>query len=477
MKKKAPIISLLFLIIFVLASAEELCQIQGGEDGTKIEICPDLHHCVKGICVHKSIFPLSKKEMIGTILIMLVSGLANAGGSSGTALTTVILLICFNYNENKSVMIAFALVFGGALGNFLNVGHGKNLKTGRPLINYDISLICMPLMLLGTSAGIMLNRMAAPIVIAAGLAGVMYLSLGKIYKKAKKEYAQESNSGHKELKKPPDQSQELELDRSPTKVLKNPAEDHNNIHTDEEMMISDDWKKIIEEEQEVFPKRKLSILASLLIFNMLMALLKGTQKFTSILGFEYCSDGYWTLFSIGVIGCFLVFFFNKRLVRKASLIKKMIRLNNVDKGFEITDEAIWKLAKSSIVAGVVAGLLGMGGSTVMGPVLLSLGIDVQTVVATSGFFVVQTSLMALFQAILYGDIGFLEFMFFLVISFVGSYGISLILSALIKLTRRPSLILFILVFIFTLALVVMPVFEVWRSVHNFKELFTFGSFC
>jgi len=122
-------------------------------------------------------------------------------------------------------------------------------------------------------------------------------------------------------------------------------------------------------------------------------------------------------------------------------------------------------------------LLGMGGSTVMGPVLLGLGVDVQTVVATSGFFVLQTSFMALFQSVLYGDISFGEMLFFLTVAFIGSYGISCVISTLVKFTKRPSLVLFILVFIFSLALVAMPVFEVWRSVHNFKELFTFGSIC
>jgi len=475
MKNKILITLLLsFTFLGAVYAADESCHISIGKNGNKIETCPDLYTCQEGICVHKDIFPMGKNEIIGTVLIMIVTGLANAGGSSGTALTTLLLLIFFNYNENKGVMIAYALVFGGALGNFINVGFGKNPETGKPQIDYNIALICMPLMLLGTSFGILANRMIAPICIAIGLAYVMYISLGKIYKKARKEFEEESNRA-KGIQKDVDQGQEMDL--SPSAKEDTEGGSTNDVNNDPEADISDDYKQVAAEEQERFPKRKLLIFGYLLLTSMIAAYVRGTKKFDSIFGVEYCGNTYWGFYFAGVILCLGFFYWNYGIVWKVMQVKKALKLDQEEGVFHINDLAIKKLAKSSVIAGVVAGLLGMGGSTVMGPVLLGLGVDVQTVVATSGFFVLQTSFMALFQSVLYGDISFGEMLFFLTVAFIGSYGISCVISTLVKFTQRPSLVLFILVFIFSLALVAMPVFEVWRSVHNFKELFTFGSIC
>jgi len=472
---KNKILKTLFVGLTLLSlvyAADERCEVTI-TDGHRTETCPDLYYCKEGMCVHKDIFPMSKKEIIGTVLIMIVTGLANAGGSSGTALTTLLLLIFFNYNENKGVMIAYALVFGGALGNFINVGFGKNKETGKPQIDYNICLICMPLMLLGTSFGILANRMIAPFFIAAGLAYVMYISLGKIFKKAKKEYEEESNKA-KGMQKEIDQGQEMDV--SPTKkdIIDFARIDPNN---DPEGEVSEEYKAIAAQEQERFPKKKLTLLGSLLLVSMVAAYVRGTKKFDSIFGVEYCSNTYWGFYFAGVVICLGFFFYNYEVVWKIIRVKQALKLDQEEGAFQITDGAVKTLARSSVVAGIVAGLLGMGGSTVMGPVLLGLGVDVQTVVATSGFFVLQTSFMALFQSALYGDISMGEMLFFLVTAFVGSYGISCVISTLVKLTQRPSIVLFILVFIFSLALIAMPIFEVWRSVHNLKELFTFSSIC
>jgi hypothetical protein len=39
--------------------------------------------CLKGQCKHKNFFPVTEKEIIGAILIIIGSGLSNAGGTGG----------------------------------------------------------------------------------------------------------------------------------------------------------------------------------------------------------------------------------------------------------------------------------------------------------------------------------------------------------------------------------------------------------
>ena len=460
-------LSLIICFLHSTNALEEKCDIVI-EDGVQHSNCPDLYTCEAGICVHKDVFPLTSDEIIGTLLIMFVTGLANAGGSSGATLTSLFLLMFFKYNENKAIMVAYALVFGGALGNFVNVGFGRSAKTGRPCINYDLALICMPLMLLGTSLGIILNRMIAPLFITVGLTVVMYISVKKIYKKAKTEYAEEPMKRKNSTKNndDADETQIRSLDNSPSK-----------IKADDEVLIDEKDKNILKEEYEIFPKKKLSLIFGLLLFTIVLAIVKGTRKFPSILGLEYCKVEYWSLFALGMIICLMFFYLNRRIIRKVIRLKKFYKILPEQGDFQITDEAIPKLGNSSLLAGVIAGLLGMGGSTIMGPVLLGLGVSVETVVATSGFFVIQTSFMSVFQSLLYGDLSITELVFFMIVAFIGSYGISFILTCLVKRYQRPSIVLFILVFIFSLALVAMPVFEVWKMIGKPEEMLEFNSVC
>jgi hypothetical protein len=114
---------LIFSILLAFAQAAQTEDTLICEDS---EQCPGLYYCIDGICQHKYLFPLSTREIISTILLMILSGLANAGGLGGGALLSPILLIGFDYEANKSIMIIYSIVFGGAMGNFLNLAFKRD---------------------------------------------------------------------------------------------------------------------------------------------------------------------------------------------------------------------------------------------------------------------------------------------------------------------------------------------------------------
>ena len=45
--------------------------------------CGDLEHCTEGTCKHKNLWPLAWQEYVGTFIIFLLLGLANASGLGG----------------------------------------------------------------------------------------------------------------------------------------------------------------------------------------------------------------------------------------------------------------------------------------------------------------------------------------------------------------------------------------------------------
>lgn len=393
-------------------------------------------------------------------MIVILTGLASSGGLGGGIILTPIMLIFFRYTENKAIMIVYAMIFGGAIGNFLNAGLKRHPKTRKPFLNYDLSLICMPPMLMGTAFGVIINRMIASAFIVVGLVTLITYSFTKIYGRARTEYKKETEA-RKDLAK-----------TTAAESLIGPVNNES-----EEWMAFDELKGILKEENQLVPWKKLLKTLGLIVFMIIMALLRGTKNFSSLAGVEYCGEEYWLLFTLAPLGCLVASALNIRTLKKTLRVKNEAGYIPKEGEFELNDKHVGKLSILSAFAGVLAGMFGIGGGMIMGPTLLSIGVDPQSLGATAGFFIIQTSFMSFFSALLYGEIPLVEYGFFLGITFIGSYVVSYILSGLVRKYNRPSLILFTLIFVLGTAWVVTPTFEILNHIDNLGELMQFSSAC
>ena len=464
-------ITFLFILLTVPACSSDniRCQPSAADSYESSQQCPTLHICEDGYCVHKDIFPLTARETIGTIILMILAGIANAGGLGGGALLTPILLLIFNYSANKSIVIVYSIVFGASLGNFINNAFQRDPKTGKSYVNYDLSLACMPLMTLGTMIGILLNRMAAPILIIIGLTIVILYTGKKIYKKAKAQFLAETNRAREpqQVASIPETKKDFEM------VLLGNYDRQDEFESAENHKL----QAILKEERQLFPAKKTAIIVLNLIFVVFTTFLRGSKDFNSPLGINYCGGEYWLMYLATLLGCGVIYSKGVALIHHNLEVKR--ENNYVEPGneFTVTDDTINKITMLSILAGILAGLLGLGGGMVMSPLLLELGMGPQTLAATVGFFVVQTSFISLFQAFMYGDLMIAEIVFFMGVSFAGSYGVSTILNMMVKKYNRPSIILIMLSFVLLLSLIVMPTFGVYKSIEDPEQMFKFRSLC
>jgi len=468
--KSLKYIVLFQLVVFSSSIVPKIpCEIE--KHGESVDLkCPSLHNCIDGFCYHKDIFPLTNTEYFGSALLMILAGLANAGGLGGGALLSPILLLIFNYSANKAIMIVYGIVFGGSLGNFLNVALQRNPVTRKPYVNYDLSLVCMPQMVLGAMLGVLINRILAPILIIIGLIAIIIYTGRNVYTKAKVQYAKESNNMETkniDIKEPLKPSKDYEMT-----ALNNV--ENQNMQTE---TLDPQLKAILDEDTSIFPKQKIMLIGCMLLFVVFTLILRGSNEFGSPIGLEYCGFGYWIFFIITLAGCGGFYFKNSEFVNQRLRIKREHNIQPETGEFSVTEETGKKLGMLSLIAGISAGLLGLGGGMVMSPVLLKLGIGPQVFAATLGFFVVQTSFITLFQSFFSGDVTPTELFFFVGISFIGSYGVSWVLNYLVKKYKRPSIILFALSFVLLLSLIVMPLFGLYKSIDKPEQMFAFHSLC
>ena len=206
MTKKLPLIFYLLLLFFIpqLKQSKKISpkrkilsliqKITYEQKCTSNSDCLALYNCSlkKNTCQHKKLFPMTTREIIGSIIIAIIVGLANAGGMGGGPVMVPLIIGFFNYSLKTGVMISYLLVCGGALGNYCRFGFIRNEKTGGPVINYDIILISIPLLVTGATFGVYANRIFPDLFITIILALVCLQALYRAWNRTKKEYKNEN---------------------------------------------------------------------------------------------------------------------------------------------------------------------------------------------------------------------------------------------------------------------------------------------
>ena len=200
-------------------------------------------------------------------------------------------------------------------------------------------------------------------------------------------------------------------------------------------------------------------------------------KNISIFNVSKCSPLYWILtFAIPFPLMILITLF---MVYKAYNQYKMKRnLGWIPANGDIQ----WTFNKSmlypviAILAGILGGLLGIGGGMIVSPLLIELGCLPRVAAATSALAVLVTSSSATLQFLLLNYLSF-DFMFFyMAIGIIGTYIGQTVVNISIKKYGRVSIIIFAVASIMAFAIILMGIEE---SIQIFtgETKWTFQTFC
>ena len=126
--------------------------------GCKKEIDQDLYKCTRAPLFSTNT-PTS--TWFGAVLLFIGSALAAGGGLGGGGIFVPLLILVCLLSPKEAVPISQAMIFGGSIVNiYINYNSRHPVVKSRPLIDYDAVLILEPLMLLGTTVGVMLNAIS-----------------------------------------------------------------------------------------------------------------------------------------------------------------------------------------------------------------------------------------------------------------------------------------------------------------------------
>ncbi len=128
----------------------------------------------------------------------------------------------------------------------------------------------------------------------------------------------------------------------------------------------------------------------------------------------------------------------------------------------------------------MAGLLGIGGGLIFGPLLLELGLNPIVSTATSNFLVLFTSLSTSMQFILIGAMNYKYGIFCTACSTIGSYLGTYGIQRLLEITGRASMLIFTMAIVEAISSVCIPLhtlFEIQKNYNQDVDIWKFNSPC
>ena len=163
------------------------------------------------------------------------------------------------------------------------------------------------------------------------------------------------------------------------------------------------------------------------------------------------------------------------------MIDKYIRKNELGYDFDKNDlkwtkKNIFIVSFSGFVAGLAAGIIGVGGGLVMNPVLLRLELRPEVSTATSSFMVLFTSTISMLQYAIAGKLNIFYGLWTVVFSLIGSCLGILVIKKLVDKYKRSSIIVMLLALIMAACAVIIPTYGILNYLNS-KTEDGFKNFC
>lgn len=238
-----------------------------------------------------------------------------------------------------------------------------------------------------------------------------------------------------------------------------------------------DLQDILDEDSQQFPRWAWMLLAPMTIYTIAYAVL--SKGFA--LNDPCDSAAYWSFYftPVPVLGGFM--WLTAVILKRRHARRVAAGFKYLETDMQWTPEMLMKFPKTALVAGVTAGLLGIGGGMVIGPLFLTIGMQPQVGTSSCAFMILFTAASGVAQYAAAGKLGWQLCLFCVGIGFVsgqlGQRGV----NKVIKATGRPSYVIFLLAGIISLACASMAIAGIARIAIDLadgmsaEELFEFST--
>lgn len=341
--------------------------------------------------LHKPLFPLDATDFWGFFAAAIGLMIAASGGIGGGGVLVPIYILVMGFRTKFGIPLSNVTILGGSITNvYLNLKK-RHPMVDRPLVDWDLILVMEPLTIAGAVVGSFLNKILPDLILVVLLVVLLAVTAQRTLQKGFKKYTSESKEHAK--------AKESEL----TRITR--ADNDDQIVEESESLIdrsdsNPDAEPISAELQAIYdrerktPTDKVIGLVGVMAVVLAINLLKGGGAFDSPLGIVCGSFGFWFLTSLILVWILVVSWYVRKILMKDWQDKKRLGYRFVAGDVEWSPKNTIKYPALCFFAGFFAGMFGVGGGIIKGPLMLEMGVDPQVSAATSAVMIFFTSLTA-----------------------------------------------------------------------------------
>lgn len=395
----------------------------------------------------------------------------------GGGLLVPLYALVLGVGTSSAIPLSTATIFGVACGNSLFIVRERHPKANRPLIDYAAVAMMQPGELLGAVFGVLLNQLFPEILVVAILVLVLGLTSIQTLVKATKRFRAESadRAGTAAMVGSPEHAQAKEVTTVSTtlEAITIATEKHT---AGKAIYQPPALSNIEKREARQYP---VEIWVALVLMMGFIILYSGMLNGWIGRGLAVC-DGtaYWVVyFSPVIVYGGMVVGFGWRNVR-VNKVKECSGFVFIDGDLQWTLRNGARLGIASVLAGVIAGMLGLGGGMVLGPLFVALDFNPMVATSSTGFMILFTAFASAVQYFAVGRLGWQFALWFALIGAIGAQTGQRVVKKIVNKTGRPSVVIFLLGGIISLSVIVMTtsgIANIVNSMHLGEPLFNFAT--
>ncbi|CAN4086843.1 unnamed protein product [Withania somnifera] len=362
------------------------------------------------------------RVIVGSVIGFFGAAFGSVGGVGGGGIFVPMLTLIIGFDPKTSTAISKCMITGAAGATIYYSLKLRHPVLDLPIIDYDLALLFQPMLLLGISIGVVLNVLFSEWMVTILLIILFLAASIKAFFKGVETWKKETIIKEEAARRltSNDAGEEVAYKLIPGGP-KNDSTFTNAVYKAKEVSIVDNilWKDT-------------TILIAVWIIILFLHVSKNYAP--------TCSTTYWIISLLQLPIAVGASAYEAVCLYKGSRVI-------LSSGEAVTTWKVHQLILyccCGILAGIVGGLLGLGGGFILGPLFLELGIPPQVSSATAAFVMIFSSSMSVIQYYLLGRFPVPYALYFIAVASIAALVGQHVVRRIISIVGRASVIIFVL---------------------------------
>ncbi|ONK68297.1 uncharacterized protein A4U43_C05F9840, partial [Asparagus officinalis] len=360
--------------------------------------------------------------VLGSLIGFFGAAFGSVGGVGGGGIFVPMLALIIGFDPKSSTAMSKCMITGAAGSTVYYNLKLRHPTIEMPIIDYDLALLIQPMLMLGISIGVICNVVFPDWMVTILLIILFLFTSTKAFIRGVETWKKETILKKEAARRAENNDSTVEVEYRP---LPNGPDNHQEIKTnlESEVPILENvcWKEL-----------------GLLVFVWMAFLaLQIMKNYTAT-----CTIWYWVLNFLQIPVALGVSSYEAVSLYRGD----RVIASKGDSGTDLKVHQLVLYCFSGVMAGVVGGLLGLGGGFILGPLFLELGIPPQVSSATATFAMTFSASMSVVEYYLLHRFPVPYALYFVVVATVAAFIGQHVVRQLIIVMGRASLIIFILAF-------------------------------